>query len=137
MERLRAADDGVALALKRWTACGSTPTIPVFPDGLTAIVRDGASAVGHYCFAAVFLGLAEAGLQRAGRAERTQGAATTAVSDLARLPGIQFAVARMRGRRSRRWTPCSQYATRHVDPGEDLPAFVAEHLHRSTTSPAL
>ncbi|MEU3529363.1 acyl-CoA dehydrogenase family protein [Streptomyces sp. NPDC038707] len=96
----------------------------VFPDGLTPLFVMARQQWGHYCFAAVFLGLAERAYELA--VERTRGRATTAVSDLARLPGIQFAVARMRSSLATMDALLTEYATRHVDPGEDLPAFVAD-----------
>ncbi|AXL93008.1 hypothetical protein C4J65_35630 [Streptomyces sp. CB09001] len=96
----------------------------VFPDGLTPLFVMARQQWGHYCFAAVFLGLAERAYELA--VERTRGRATTAVSDLARLPGIQFAVARMRSSIATMDALLTEYATRHVDPGEDLPAFVAD-----------
>ena len=96
----------------------------VFPDGLTPLFVMARQQWGHYCFAAVFLGLAERAYQLA--VERTRGRSTTAVADLARLPGIQFAVARMRSSLATMDALLTEYATRHVDPGEDLPAFVAD-----------
>ncbi|SDL32162.1 acyl-CoA dehydrogenase family protein [Streptomyces indicus] len=96
----------------------------VFPDGLTPLFVMARQQWGHYCFAAVFLGLAERACELA--VERTRGRATTAVADLARLPGIQFAVARMRSSLATMDALLTEYATRHVDPGEDLPAFVAD-----------
>ncbi|MGW0085223.1 acyl-CoA dehydrogenase family protein [Streptomyces sp. NPDC003393] len=96
----------------------------VFPDGLTPLFVMARQQWGHYCFAAVFLGLAERAYELA--VERTRGRATTAVADLARLPGIQFAVARMRSSLATMDALLTEYATRHVDPGEDLPAFVAD-----------
>ncbi|MER5548703.1 acyl-CoA dehydrogenase family protein [Streptomyces sp. NPDC002589] len=96
----------------------------VFPDGLTPLFVMARQQWGHYCFAAVFLGLAERAYELA--LERTRGRSTTAVSDLARLPGIQFAVARMRSSLATMDALLTEYATRHVDPGEDLPAFVAD-----------
>lgn len=96
----------------------------VFPDGLTPLFVMARQQWGHYCFAAVFLGLAERAYELA--VERTRGRSTTAVADLARLPGIQFAVARMRSSLASMDALLTEYATRHVDPGEDLPAFVAD-----------
>ncbi|UXY38598.1 acyl-CoA dehydrogenase family protein [Streptomyces albidocamelliae] len=96
----------------------------VFPDGLTPLFVMARQQWGHYCFAAVFLGLAERAYTLA--VERTRGRSTTAVADLARLPGIQFAVARMRSSLATMDALLTEYATRHVDPGEDLPAFVAD-----------
>ncbi|MET7479234.1 acyl-CoA dehydrogenase family protein [Streptomyces sp. NPDC005648] len=96
----------------------------VFPDGLTPLFVMARQQWGHYCFAAVFLGLAERAYGLA--VERTRGRSTTAVADLAKLPGIQFAVARMRSSLATMTALLTEYATRHVDPGEDLPAFVAD-----------
>ncbi|MFG3255714.1 acyl-CoA dehydrogenase family protein [Streptomyces sp. NPDC048172] len=96
----------------------------VFPDGLTPLFVMARQQWGHYCFAAVFLGLAERAYELA--IERTRGRSTTAVSDLARLPGIQFAVARMRSSLATMEALLTEYARHHLDPGEDLPAFVAD-----------
>ncbi|GGY05618.1 acyl-CoA dehydrogenase family protein [Streptomyces hiroshimensis] len=96
----------------------------VFPDGLTPLFVMARQQWGHYCFAAVFLGLAERAYALA--VERTRGRSTTAVGDLARLPGIQFAVARMRSSLATMDALLTEYATRHADPGDDLPAFVAD-----------
>jgi alkylation response protein AidB-like acyl-CoA dehydrogenase len=96
----------------------------VFPDGLTPLFVMARQQWGHYCFAAVFLGLAERAYELA--IERSKGRATTAVTDLSRLPGIQFAVARMRSSLATMEALLTEYATHHVDPGEDLPAFVAD-----------
>ncbi|MCX5141904.1 MULTISPECIES: acyl-CoA dehydrogenase family protein [unclassified Streptomyces] len=96
----------------------------VFPDGLTPLFVMARQQWGHYCFAAVFLGLAEQAYELAVR--RTRGRSTTAVTDLARLPGIQFAVARMRSSLATMDALLTEYATRHLEPGDDLPAFVAD-----------
>lgn len=96
----------------------------VFPDGLTPLFVMARQQWGHYCFAAVFLGLAEQAYELALR--RTRGRSTTAVTDLARLPGIQFAVARMRSSLATMDALLTEYATRHLEPGDDLPAFVAD-----------
>ncbi|WP_367045402.1 acyl-CoA dehydrogenase family protein [Streptomyces sp. Je 1-332] len=96
----------------------------VFPDGLTPLFVMARQQWGHYCFAAVFLGLAHRAYELA--VERTRGRSTTAVADLAKLPGIQFAVARMRSSLATMDALLTEYATRHVDAGDDLPAFVAD-----------
>jgi alkylation response protein AidB-like acyl-CoA dehydrogenase len=96
----------------------------LFPEGLTPLFVMSRQQWGHYCFAAVFLGLAERAYTLA--VEKTRGRSNTAVRDLARLPGIQFAVARMRGSLAAMNALLHEYATGHAEAGDDLTAFVAD-----------
>lgn len=96
----------------------------IFPEGLTPLFVMSRQQWGHYCFAAVFLGLAERAYELAVAA--TRGRANTAVRDLRRMPGIQFAIARMRGALSTMDALLTGYAERHVAPGDELTSFVAE-----------
>ncbi|PWW53038.1 acyl-CoA dehydrogenase family protein [Actinokineospora spheciospongiae] len=96
----------------------------LFPEGLTPLFVMSRQQWGHYCFAAVFLGLAERAYEIA--IERTKGRSNTAVSSLATLPGIQFNIGRMRASIATMKALLTRHATEHVEPGEDLIAFVAE-----------
>lgn len=96
----------------------------IFPEGIAPLFVMSRQQWGHYCFAAVFLGLAERAYTLA--VETTRGRSNTAVSDLTRLPGIQFAIAKMRGRLATMNALLNTYATEHTEPGDDLLAFVAD-----------
>ncbi|MEW9533737.1 acyl-CoA dehydrogenase family protein [Microbispora sp. NPDC049125] len=96
----------------------------LFPDGLAPLFVMSRQQWGHYCFAAVFLGLAERAYELA--VETTKGRSNTAVRDVGRLPGVQFAIARMRARLATMNALLTAYATEHVEPGEDLLGFVAD-----------
>lgn len=96
----------------------------LFPEGLTPLFVMSRQQWGHYCFAAVFLGLAERAYELAVQA--TMGRGNTAVKDLRRMPGIQFSTARMRAALSTMDALLSEYARRHVEPGDDLTRFVAD-----------
>lgn len=99
------------------------PDDMIFPEGLTPLFVLSRQQWGHYCFAAVFLGLAERAYELAVAA--TRGRANTAVRDLRRMPGIQFAVARMRTSLATMNALLDEYARTRVEPGDDLTAFAA------------
>lgn len=132
-------DNGTVMVSREWTGfampmTGShslrlqglavTADDMLFPEGLTPLFVMSRQQWGHYCFAAVFLGLAERAYTLA--VEHTRGRRNTAVKDLCRLPGIQFAVARMRATLATMSALLTEYAQRHVVPGDDLTAFVAD-----------
>lgn len=96
----------------------------LFPEGIAPLFVMSRQQWGNYCFAAVFLGLAERAYELA--VERTRGRSNTSISDLARLPGIQFAVGSMRGSLASMRSLLHRYATEHVEPGDDLVGFVAQ-----------
>lgn len=96
----------------------------LFPEGLTPLFVMARQQWGHYCFAAVFLGLAERAYELA--VQTTVGRGNTAVKDLRRLPGIQFAVARMQASLATMDALLAEYARRHIEPGDDLTRFVAD-----------
>ncbi|HEX9337261.1 MAG TPA: acyl-CoA dehydrogenase family protein [Pseudonocardiaceae bacterium] len=95
----------------------------LFPEGIAPLFVMSRQQWGNYCFAAVFLGLAERAYELA--VERTRGRSNTAVGDLARLPGIQFAVGGMRASLAAMRSLLWHYATEHVEPDDDLVGFVA------------
>jgi alkylation response protein AidB-like acyl-CoA dehydrogenase len=96
----------------------------LFPEGLTPLFVMSRQQWGHYCFSAVFLGLAERAYTLA--VQHTRGRGNTAVKNLCRMPGIQFAMARMRAALATMNALLTEYAERHVDPGDDLTLFVAD-----------
>jgi alkylation response protein AidB-like acyl-CoA dehydrogenase len=96
----------------------------LFPEGIAPLFVMSRQQWGNYCFAAVFLGLAERAYELA--VERTRGRSNTSISDLARLPGIQFAVGGMRASLAGMRALLRRYATEHVEPGDDLVGFVAD-----------
>jgi alkylation response protein AidB-like acyl-CoA dehydrogenase len=96
----------------------------IFPEGLTPLFVMSRQQWGHYCFSAVFLGLAERAYELA--VEATRGRANTAVHDLRRMPGIQFAIARMRAALATMNALLTGYAERHVAPDDELTRFVAQ-----------
>jgi alkylation response protein AidB-like acyl-CoA dehydrogenase len=96
----------------------------LFPEGLTPLFVMARQQWGHYCFASVFLGLAERAYELA--VQTTIGRGNTAVKDLRRMPGIQFAVARMRSALMTMNALLAEYARRHIEPGDDLTRFVAD-----------
>lgn len=96
----------------------------LFPEGLTPLFVMSRQQWGHYCFSAVFLGLAERAYELA--VQTTTGRRNTAVKDLSRLPGIQFAVARMRAALATMDALLTRYARQKIDPGDDLTRFVAD-----------
>lgn len=96
----------------------------LLPEGLTPLYVMSRQQWGSYCFSAVFLGLAQRAYELA--VETTIGRSNNAVGDLAKMPGIQFAVARMRSSLATMESLLMEYATEHVDPGDDLTAFVAD-----------
>ncbi|MET8688630.1 acyl-CoA dehydrogenase family protein [Streptomyces sp. NPDC004732] len=96
----------------------------LLPEGLTPLYVMSRQQWGSYCFTAVFLGLAQRAYEIA--VQTTVGRSNNAVGDLAKLPGIQFAVSRMRSSLATMEALLDEYATEHVDPGDDLPAFVAD-----------
>ncbi|HZN17190.1 MAG TPA: acyl-CoA dehydrogenase family protein [Micromonosporaceae bacterium] len=96
----------------------------LFPEGLTPLFFMSRQQWGHYGFSAVFLGLAERAYTLA--VEATRGRRNTAVKDLRLMPGVQFAVAQMRSALGTMNALLTEYAERHIDPGEDLTRFVAD-----------
>ncbi|HET6211667.1 MAG TPA: acyl-CoA dehydrogenase family protein [Micromonosporaceae bacterium] len=96
----------------------------LFPEGLTPLFVMSRQQWGHYCFAAVFLGLAKRAYELA--VQTTTGRSNTAVRDLRRMPGIQFAIARMQAALATMSALLTEYAQRHIEPGDDLTLFVAD-----------
>jgi alkylation response protein AidB-like acyl-CoA dehydrogenase len=92
------------------------------PEGLGALMVMSRQQWGHYCFAAVFLGLATRAYTAA--VENVRGRSNTAVHDLAQMPGVQFAVASMRARIACMEAVLAQYCAAHGEPGDDLLGFV-------------
>ena len=101
-----------------------SPEDMIFPEGLTPLFVMARQQWGHYCFAAVFLGLAERAYEIA--VQTTTGRGNTAVKDLRRMPGIQFALARMQASINTMNALLTEYASRRIDPGDDLTSFVAD-----------
>jgi alkylation response protein AidB-like acyl-CoA dehydrogenase len=97
----------------------------IAPEGLTPMFAMAQQQWGHYCFAAVFLGLAERAYEVA--VEATRGRSNTAVrAPLGTLPGVQFAVGEMRARLATMRALLEDYAARHDAPGDDLMGFLAK-----------
>lgn len=97
----------------------------IAPEGLTPLFAMAQQQWGHYCFAAVFLGLAERAYEVA--IETTRGRSNTAVrSPLSQMPGVQFALGEMRARLGTMRALLDEYVTRHAEPGDDLMGFLAE-----------
>ena len=94
------------------------------PEGLGALMVMSRQQWGHYCFAAVFLGLATRAYQAV--VENIQGRSNTAVRDLATMPGVQFAVASMRSRLACMTALLDEFCTELAEPGDDLLGFVAQ-----------
>jgi alkylation response protein AidB-like acyl-CoA dehydrogenase len=94
------------------------------PEGLAPLMVMSRQQWGHYCFAAVFLGLAKRAYTLA--VENVRGRSNTAVADLSLLPGVQFAVARMRASVSCMDALLQEYCASHAEPGDDLLGFVAD-----------
>lgn len=93
------------------------------PEGLGALTVMSRQQWGHFCFAAVFLGLATRAYTAA--VENMRGRSNTAVRDLALMPGVQFAVASMRAKVACMEAMLAQYCASHDEPGDDLLGFVA------------
>jgi alkylation response protein AidB-like acyl-CoA dehydrogenase len=96
----------------------------IAPEGLTPLFAMAQQQWGHYCFAAVFLGLAERAYEVA--IEATRGRSNTAVrSPLSLMPGVQFALGEMRARLGTMRALLAEYVTHHAAPGDDLMGFLA------------
>ncbi len=93
------------------------------PEGLAALTVLSRQQWGHYCFSAVFLGLATRAYTAA--VQNVRGRSNTAVRDLALMPGVQFAVASMRARVACMEAVLTRYCFTHAEPGDDLLGFVA------------
>jgi alkylation response protein AidB-like acyl-CoA dehydrogenase len=97
----------------------------IAPEGLTPMFAMAQQQWGHYCFAAVFLGLAERAWEVA--IETTRGRSNTAVrSPLSLMPGVQFALGEMRARLGTMRALLTEYVTHHAEPGDDLMGFLAQ-----------
>lgn len=93
------------------------------PEGLSVPAVLSRQQWGHYCVAAVFLGLASRAYTAA--VDSVRGRSNTAVRDLATMPGVQFAIASMRARLACMTALLDEYCASHGEPGDDLLSFVA------------
>jgi alkylation response protein AidB-like acyl-CoA dehydrogenase len=93
-------------------------------EGVSGLLAFAQQHWGHYCFSAVFLGLAERAFEVA--VETTRGRTNTAVkSPLSMMPGIQFALGKCRAVLAVMEALLEDYCESHAAVGDDLFDFVA------------